>query len=86
MTFINLFLSSFVVFISHYFCRQVHQLVCIMQAANCAICKQHLVGGKPTVTLTQKGAAGINEASSKQTDDVSVNPGGKVHQDCRRDY
>ena len=45
-----------------------------------------MVGGKPTVTLTQKGAAGINEASSKRTDDVSVNPGEKVHQDCRRDY
>ena len=38
------------------------------------------------MTLTQKGSAGINEASSKRNDDVLVIPGEKVHQDCRRDY
>ena len=51
----------------------------------CVFCKQ-LLSGKPTVTLTAKGCAGIAKASAERDSDVSQQPGDVVHIDCRKEW
>ena len=51
----------------------------------CVLCSKALSSGD-TVTLTGKGAAGINKASENQKSSLKVIAGQTVHISCRKDY
>ena len=54
----------------------------------CAICTQpfNRTEKRPSSALGKKGCSRINQASIKRNDSITVVPGEKVHQDCRRKY
>ena len=51
----------------------------------CALCND-LLGDGETVTLRQKGVHGIQKAAADRNETVNVEPGQKVHIECRRRY
>ncbi len=51
----------------------------------CPLCKTPLQNGE-NVTITEKGAQGINAASTVKCDDIFVTVGVKVHVKCRQNY
>lgn len=51
----------------------------------CKLCKQ-AVGTLDVVTLTEKGATGINNASKERKSQLSVIKGQVVHVHCRKEY
>lgn len=57
------------------------------QVDNCVICGQPLaIDGPPTVTLGEKGSAGVNDASEQRNDSIQTVRGQRVHIDCRSRY
>ena len=52
----------------------------------CPICKGQFEDGDNVTQIRQKGADGINVASSQRGDTISVTTGSKVHENCRKIY
>ena len=52
----------------------------------CPICKEDIDNGSEVSTIGQKGANGINAASTQRGDRIVVEAGVKVHTDCRKHY
>ena len=52
----------------------------------CRICNEAISDGKATVVLRTKGSDGVNRASSQCGRDLVVNPGERLHIECRRNY
>lgn len=52
----------------------------------CPICKEDIDNGSEVSTIGQKGAKGINAASTQRGDRIVVEAGVKVHTDCRKRY
>ena len=53
---------------------------------SCVICKDSITQGGETVTLREKGAESINNASKQRGDEIEARPGFIVHKVCRLDY
>ena len=54
--------------------------------AICAICQARIEEGENVVKIGQKGADGINSASIKRGDTITVTTGDAVHCTCRKSY
>lgn len=52
----------------------------------CPICKEDIDNGSEVSTIGQKGANGINAASTQRGDRIVVEAGVKAHTDCRKCY
>ena len=52
----------------------------------CPICREEFHDGCDSVQIRQKGADGINEASSRRGEDIHVTAGSRVHTGCRKRY
>ena len=52
----------------------------------CKICNKEIDVGQSTVTLTDRGSAGVNNASIERGGEAFSLPGDEVHVDCRRSF
>ena len=52
----------------------------------CKICNKEIDVGQNTVTLTDRGSAGVNNASIEREGEAFSLPGDEVHVDCRRSF
>ena len=52
----------------------------------CSICDREIQASEASSILRQKGADGINAASTNRGDNIVVTAGRKVHIDCRKRY